>query len=42
VSRAVLVLGQETVGHLALGLRLLDSFNGIKTDRERANGLLPK
>ena len=35
VSRAVLVLGQETVGHLALGLRLLDSFKGISTDRER-------
>lgn len=35
VSRAVLVLGQETVGHLALGLRLLDSFKGINTDRER-------
>ena len=34
VSRAVLVLGQETVGHLALGLRLLDSFKGISTDRE--------
>ncbi len=35
VSRAVLVLGQETVGHLALGLRLLDSFKGISADRER-------
>ncbi|MBE0621564.1 MAG: HDOD domain-containing protein [Burkholderiales bacterium] len=35
VSRAVLVLGQETVGHLALGLRLLDSFKGISTDREK-------
>ncbi|MGP1680413.1 MAG: HDOD domain-containing protein [Burkholderiales bacterium] len=34
VSRAVLVLGQETVGHLALGLRLLDSFKGIGVDRE--------
>jgi hypothetical protein len=36
----VLVLGQETLGHLALGLRLLDSFKGIKTDRERAKRAL--
>jgi HD-like signal output (HDOD) protein len=40
VSRAVLVLGQETVGHLALGLRLLDGFKGISTDRERAKRAL--
>jgi len=40
VSRAVLVLGQETVSHLALGLRLLDSFKGINTDRERAKRAL--
>jgi HD-like signal output (HDOD) protein len=40
VSRAVLVLGQETVGHLALGLRLLDGFKGIGTDRDRATRAL--
>jgi HD-like signal output (HDOD) protein len=40
VSRAMLVLGQETVGHLALGLRLLDSFKGISTDRARAKRAL--
>ncbi len=40
VSRAVLVLGQETVGHLALGLRLIDSFKGMRSDRERAKRLL--
>jgi HD-like signal output (HDOD) protein len=40
VSRAVLVLGQETVGHLALGLRLLDSFKGMSTDREKAKRVL--
>ena len=40
VSRAILVLGQETVGHLALGLRLLDSFKGINTDREKAKRVL--
>jgi HD-like signal output (HDOD) protein len=40
VSRAVLVLGQETVSHLALGLRLLESFKGINTDRERAKRAL--
>ena len=40
VSRAVLVLGQETVGHLALGLRLLDSFKGMSTDREKARLVL--
>ena len=40
VSRAVLVLGQETIGHLALGLRLIDSFKGISTDREKAKRVL--
>ncbi len=40
VSRAVLVLGQETVGHLALGLRLLDSFKGMNDDREKAKHVL--
>ncbi|HWI14665.1 MAG TPA: HDOD domain-containing protein, partial [Burkholderiales bacterium] len=40
VSRAVLVIGQETVGHLALGLRLIDSFKGMATDREKAKRLL--
>lgn len=40
VSRAVLVLGQETVGHLALGLRLLDSFKGMSTDREKGKRVL--
>ncbi|MGE5523059.1 MAG: HDOD domain-containing protein [Rhodospirillaceae bacterium] len=40
VSRAVLVLGQETVGHLALGLRLLDSFKGMTAERKKAKHLL--
>lgn len=40
VSRAVLVLGQDTVGHLALGLRLLDSFKGMSTDRTKAKRVL--
>jgi HD-like signal output (HDOD) protein len=40
VSRAALVLGQETIGHLALGLRLLDSFKGMATDREKARQAL--
>jgi len=40
VSRAVLVLGQETIGHLALGLRLIDSFKGMSADREKARKAL--
>lgn len=40
VSRAVLVLGHETVGHLALGLRMLDSFKGMSTDREKPKRVL--
>jgi len=40
VSRAVLVLGQETVGHLAMGLRLIDSFKGMSTDREKGKRVL--
>ncbi|MFN7087495.1 MAG: HDOD domain-containing protein, partial [Burkholderiales bacterium] len=40
VSRAVLVLGQEAIGHLALGLRLLDSFKGMSANHEKAKKLL--
>jgi len=40
VSRAVLVIGQETVGHLAVGMRLLDSFKGMAKGREGAKRAL--
>lgn len=40
VSRAVLVLGQDAIGHLALGLRLLDSFKGMSANRDQARQLL--
>jgi len=40
VSRAVLVLGQDAIGHLALGLRLLDSFKGMSANRDQAKQLL--
>jgi HD-like signal output (HDOD) protein len=36
VSRAVIVLGTESIGHLALGLKLIDGLSGAKPDSERA------
>lgn len=36
VSRAIAVLGVDTVGHLALGLQLLDNFRGAAATRPQA------
>jgi HD-like signal output (HDOD) protein len=32
ISKAVIVLGTETIGHLALGLKLIDSFSSVSSD----------
>lgn len=36
VSRAVIVLGTEAIGHLALGLKLIDGLSGARPDSEGA------
>jgi HD-like signal output (HDOD) protein len=36
ISKAVIVLGTETIGHLALGLKLIDGLAGVSSDSASA------
>lgn len=40
ISQAIIVLGSETVGYLALGLQLLDNFTGLASGKGDAAGEL--
>lgn len=42
VSRAVIILGVETISHLAMGLQLLDNFNGAARNYPHANDELKR
>ncbi|MGI4776569.1 MAG: HDOD domain-containing protein [Janthinobacterium lividum] len=42
VSRAIMVLGVDTVSHLALGLQLLDNFRGAAASRPQASDALKR
>lgn len=42
VSRAIMVLGVDTVSHLALGLQLLDNFRGAAATRPQASDALKR
>jgi HD-like signal output (HDOD) protein len=42
VSRAVIVLGTESIGHLALGLKLIDGLSGARPDSEGARNEMGK
>lgn len=42
VSRAIMVLGVDTVSHLALGLQLLDNFRGAAATRPQAADALKR
>jgi len=42
VSKAVIVLGTEAIGHLALGLKLIDGLSGASTGSEEAREEMEK
>jgi HD-like signal output (HDOD) protein len=42
VSKAVIVLGTETIGHLALGLKLVDGLSGASSDSTNARDEMEK
>ncbi|RJG07271.1 HDOD domain-containing protein [Noviherbaspirillum cavernae] len=42
VSKAVIVLGTEAIGHLALGLKLIDGLSAASTESERARSEMEK
>ena len=42
VSKAVIVLGTEAIGHLALGLRLIDGLSSASSESESARGEMEK
>jgi HD-like signal output (HDOD) protein len=42
VSKAVIVLGTEAIGHLALGLRLIDGLSSVSSESENAREEMEK
>ena len=42
VSKAVIVLGTEAIGHLALGLRLIDGLSSVSSESENARDEMEK